>query len=81
MAEFRLVDTTKVGREDCYHFEGDDGQIAAFHANTDMAWHWVIVAGDPAIVEKVIEKCCDLGFVPDEIAAFEVDLPSPSRRT
>lgn len=80
MAEFRLVETTKVGREDCYHFEGDDGQTAVFHADTDRAWQWIIVDGDRSVVDKVIERCCELGFVPNEIESFEVDLPVPARR-
>jgi hypothetical protein len=80
MTTFTLTETTKVGREDCYHYEGEDGQAAVFHADTDRAWHWVIVDGDRAVVEKVIGRCCDLGFRPDDIAEFEVDLPSPRRR-
>lgn len=80
MATFRLTETTKVGREDCYRFESDDGRTAVFHADTERAWHWVILEGDRSVVEKVIEQCCELGFHPDEIAEFDVDLPSPGRR-
>jgi hypothetical protein len=80
MTEFNLVETTKVGREDCYHYESEDGQKAVFHADTDRAWHWIIVDGDRAVVEKVIERCCELGFRPDDIESFDVDLPRSARR-
>lgn len=80
MTEFTLVEKTKVGREECFHYESADGQKAVFHADTTEAWNWIIVEGDRAVVEKVIDRCCELGFRPDEIESLDVDLPRPARR-
>lgn len=79
MTEFKLVEKTKVGREECYHYESEDGQRAVFHADTDEAWNWIILEGDRSVVEKVIDRCCELGFLPGQIETFDIDLPRPAR--
>lgn len=75
MTGFTLTETTKVGREDCYHYEGENGQTVVFHADPTTAWNWIILDGDREVVERVIERCCEVGFRPEAIRSFDIELP------
>lgn len=80
MTAFALKQTTKQGREDCYHYEAEDGQKVTFHADTNRAWNWIILEGDKATASAVIEAACEAGFQPARMAVLTIPDTKPTRR-
>ena len=52
--------------EETFEYEVN-GQFVKFHAHPTKAWNWVILAGDPALVKKVIDAQSKVGFELDDI--------------
>jgi hypothetical protein len=72
MRAFTLKQTTKVGKEDCYHYEGADGAKVAFHAHPTKAWNWIILEGERRTAHLLIEAACHAGFKPEGLATLKV---------
>ncbi|MGO7674858.1 hypothetical protein ACC685_33385 [Rhizobium ruizarguesonis] len=80
MTAFKLIQTTREGKEDVYHYEAEDGRKVVFHAHPTKAWNWIIVEGDRDTANAVILAACEAGFVPDRMAVLTIPTPKPTRR-
>ena len=59
---FKLVETTKEGKENYYHYASDKGVKVAFHAHPTEAWCWVILEGERKVANKVIKAVLETCF-------------------
>jgi hypothetical protein len=62
MKTFTLKQTTKVGKEDCYHYETAGGEKVTFHADPARAWTWFILEGARKTALALIDAVLDTGF-------------------
>ena len=72
MATFKLTSTTKVGKENCYHYVSDKGVKVSFHAHPTAAWNWIIVEGQQRIATKVISAVLQTRFDKELMKSVEV---------
>lgn len=73
MTAFKLIQTSREGKEEVYHYEAEDGRKVTFHAHPTKAWHWVIVEGDKATADALILAACEAGFDPDRMAVLTIN--------
>lgn len=62
MKTFHLKQITKVGKEDCFHYETAAGEKVTFHAHPKIAWSWLILEGVRKTALDVIEAVLETRF-------------------
>ena len=81
MTVFQLIETTKVGTEDCYHYAAEDGQKVTFHAHPTTAWNWCILEGERQTASAIINAACEAGFQPPRMALLVTETTKRQRRS